>query len=277
MKFGVSLLRANPSRWLELSAAAEHLGFESVWMSDHLVLPTALRNDVDPERPLPIVPQTPVFDVMVYLAALAGATTSLRLGTYVYQLALRHPFIAARSVATLDVLSAGRVEFGVGAGYIAAEWDAAGLDFATRGARLDEAIDVCRRLWTEPVVEHDGMHFSFSEVAFEPKPFQRPHPPLLIGGESRAAMSRAVAHGDGWVGMHHSPQSAAPVLRRLRQTGVAAGRATPLSVTVAAHPGPEVPVDQWRELGVDRLICAPWTSTRDALTGLRAFAGRHIS
>jgi probable F420-dependent oxidoreductase len=277
MKFGVSLLRANPSRWLELSAAAEELGFESVWMSDHLVLPTALRNDVDPERPLPIVPQTPVFDVTVYLAAIAGATTSLRLGTYVYQLALRHPFIAARSVATLDVLSAGRVEFGVGAGYIAAEWDAAGLDFATRGGRLDEAIDICRRLWTEPVVEHVGRHFSFGEVAFEPKPFQRPHPPLLIGGESRAAMSRAVARGDGWVGMHHSPQSAAPVLRRLRRTAESAGRATRLSTTVAAHPGPEVPVDQWRELGVDRLICAPWTSTRDALTGLRAFAGRYIN
>lgn len=276
MKFGVSLLRANPSRWVELSVAAEEFGFESVWISDHLILPVALRNDVNPERPLPIVPQTPVFDCMVYLAVIASATTSLRLGTYVYQLALRHPFTAARSVATLDILSAGRVELGLGAGYIAAEWDAAGLDFSTRGARLDEAIEVCRKLWTAPVVSHDGRHFSFGEVAFEPKPFQRPHPPLHIGGESRAAMSRSVAHGDGWIGMHHSPESAAPVLRRLRQTAAAAGRATPLSVTVAAHPGPEVPVDQWRELGIDRLICAPWTSTRDAVAGLRAFAGRHI-
>jgi probable F420-dependent oxidoreductase len=276
MKFGVSLLRVNPSRWLEVSTTAEELGFESVWMSDHLVLPTVLRNDVDPARPLPIVPQTPVFDAMVYLAAIANATTTLRLGTYVYQLALRHPFTAARSVATLDVLSAGRVELGVGAGYIAAEWDAAGLDFSTRGARLDETIELCRRLWSEPVVSHSGRHFSFGPVSFEPKPVQRPHPPLHVGGESPAAMSRAIAHGDGWVGMHHSPESAAPVLERLREAARTARRAAPLITTVAAHPGPAVPVDQWRDLGIDRLICAPWTSTRDALDGLRAFATRHI-
>jgi probable F420-dependent oxidoreductase len=276
MKFGVSLLRANPSRWLEISIEAEQLGFESVWISDHLVLPTRLRNDVDPARPLPIKPETPVFDALVYLAYLASATTTLRLGTYVYQMALRHPFVSARSVATLDVLSGGRVELGVGAGYIAAEWDAAGIDFATRGARLDEAIGICKKLWDAPAVAYQGRFYSFGDVAFEPKPVQRPHPPLLIGGESKAALRRAIELGDGWIGMHHTPDTAAPVLRRVRDALHSSGRTARLSTTVAAQPVPDVNVAQWRALGVDRLICSPWTSTKDALTGLRRFAASHL-
>jgi probable F420-dependent oxidoreductase len=213
---------------------------------------------------------------MVYLAAIATATTSLRLGTYVYQLALRHPFSSARSVATLDVLSGGRVELGVGAGYIAAEWNAAGVGFSTRGARLDETIEVCKKLWSEPTVEFHGRHFSFGEIAFEPKPIQRPHPPLHIGGESQAALRRAAEQGDGWIGPHHSPASAAPVLTLLREAARISGRSVPLTVTVAAPPGPAVQVEQWRELGVDRLICAPWASTRDALVGLQHFADANL-
>jgi probable F420-dependent oxidoreductase len=224
-----------------------------------------------PDSRLPISPQTPVFDVMVHLAALAASTTTLRLGTYVYQLALRPPFISARAVTTLDVISGGRVELGVGAGWSAAEWEACGISFAERGGRLDESLDVCRRLWTEPVVEHHGRYYDFREVAFEPKPIQRPYPRVHIGGESPAALRRAL-RWDGWIGMHHSPSSAARVVDRLRAQAQAAGRAASLSITVAAEPGSDWQLDSWRALGLDRLIVAPWTGSSQAVQGLRDFA-----
>ena len=128
---------------------------------------------------------------------LAAHTTTIRLGTWVYVLPLRHPFAAARSFATLDVLSGGRAEVGVGVGWLEGEFAAAGVDFASRGRRTDEALEVCRRLWSEPTVEHHGEFFSFPPVAFEPKPIQRPWPRLHVGGESPAALRRAARFGGG--------------------------------------------------------------------------------
>lgn len=276
MKFGVSLLRVNPRFWIEVATEAEELGFESVWLSDHLVLPEALRNDVDPSRPMPIVPTTPVFDVWAYLAAIASRTSTIRLGTYVYQLALRHPFIAARSIATVDVISGGRVEAGIGAGYVRAEWDAAQVDYRTRGKRFDEAIQVCKRLWSEETIAHSGDFFSFDSVAFEPKPTHSPWPPLHIGGESPAALRRAAKHGDGWIAPHHHAADLAPILDRVREAERDAAREIPLILTAAAYGGPIEDLTEWNALGVDRLIVSPWTESRHAIDGLRAFAKQHI-
>jgi probable F420-dependent oxidoreductase len=273
LKFGISLLRVNPALWTTVALEAERLGFESVWMSDHLVMPA----EPDDHRNRNLInPATPIFDVMVYLATLAAVTTTLRLGTYVYQLGLRHPFVAARAVTTLDVVSDGRVELGVGAGYISQEWTATGLDFARRGSLLDEALAICRTLWTEPVTQHEGQHYRFPAVTFEPKPVQKPHPPIHIGGESGAALRRAVQHGDGWIGMHHTPGTAAAPLERVRLLAQRAARTKPLEITVAAHPGLDAAVDEWRDARIDRLIVAPWTRTSQALEGMRAFSERHI-
>ncbi|ABW13828.1 Coenzyme F420-dependent N5 N10-methylene tetrahydromethanopterin reductase-like protein [Parafrankia sp. EAN1pec] len=133
--FGISLLRVSPGAWTEVAQEAERLGFESVWMSDHLVLPAEMDAADYPDGRLPIRPETPVFDSLVYLAAIAARTRTLRLGTYVYQLGLRHPLAVARAVATLDVVSAGRVELGIGAGWMPAEWAAAGMPQSVDGAR----------------------------------------------------------------------------------------------------------------------------------------------
>jgi len=280
LKFGISLLRVHPRLWRTVAQEAEELGFESVWMSDHLVLPVRLDDSEHAHKKILIEPSTPVFDVWVYLAALAASTTTIRLGTYVYQLALRHPLVAARAITTLDVVSDGRVELGIGAGYLSQEWLAAGLDFRQRGRLLDESLEVCRRLWTEPVVEHDGTQYRIPPVSFEPKPVQKPHPPIHVGGESAAAMRRAVAQGDGWIGMHHSPDTAAPVLGRLAdiqaESRADAQRDRPLEITFATHRGTDVDIDAWRRLGVDRLIVAPWTRSAEAIDGMRAFAGTHL-
>jgi probable F420-dependent oxidoreductase len=275
LTFGISLLRVNPRLWSTVALEAEALGFESVWMSDHLVLPAELDHSEHARKKILVNPTTPVYDVCVYLAALAASTTTLRLGTYVYQLALRHPLVAARAITTLDVVSDGRVELGIGAGYMSREWLAAGLDFHRRGRLLDESLHLCRRLWTEPVVEHDGPHFRIPPVAFEPKPVQKPHPPIHVGGESDAALRRAALEGDGWIGMHHSPQTAAPVLARVAEVESGVKRDCPLEITLATHQGPDVDVDAWRGLGVDRLIVAPWMRSDDAITGMRTFARAH--
>lgn len=275
--FGISLLRVAPERWLDVARAAEDLGFESIWMSEHLVLPAELDPANYPDGKLPIRPETPVFDVMVFLAAIAAHTRHLRLGTYVYQVGLRHPFVAARAVATLDVVSGGRVELGVGAGWMPEEWAAAGVGFAGRGRRLDEALDVCRRLWSETVVAHQGEFYAFPPVMFEPKPVQGAALPVHVGGESRAALRRAVRVGTGWIGMHHTPESVAPLLLTLREMAAAAGRHHSVWTTVAAPPGPDVDVAGWRATGVNRVLVAPWRRSAEAVEGMRRFAREHLT
>lgn len=274
MKLGVALAQARWRDWGHLSTVAEAAGYESVWVSEHLVFPAQMSGSpIEGAEHPPVPPTTPVFDVAGVLCALAERTTTLRLGTYVSLLGIRHPFVAARSFATVDVWSGGRVEVGVGAGWLREEWVAAGLDPATRGRRLDESIAVCRRLWTEPTVAHDGEFWSFPEVAFEPKPPQQP-PPVLIGGESDAALRRAARLGDGWIGMGADPERAASLIRRLRDHENAVGRSGgPCTVTVGAlGPLSSERVEAYRAIGVDRLIVSPWTRASEAARGLEELA-----
>ncbi|MGW4406098.1 TIGR03619 family F420-dependent LLM class oxidoreductase [Nonomuraea sp. NPDC004702] len=264
MKYGVPLGLLHPDAWKDVAVAADELGFESVWLPEHLVFATDLSLAVYPGTEDPgIKPTTPLFDAPAYLCWLAGLTTRVRLGTAVHLLALRHPFVSARAFATLDVVSDGRAICGVGAGWYRGEWAAAGLPFETRGARLDEVIEIVRRLWTEPVVAHSGRFYRFPEVAFEPKPVQG-RLPVLAGGESAAALRRASRLCDGWISMPHTVESIRPQLARL-------GAGVPVTAHAYALGSPGE-VAAWAELGVERLIVRPWTRSRDAVTRLAAFA-----
>nr|WP_240973538.1 TIGR03619 family F420-dependent LLM class oxidoreductase [Nonomuraea sp. FMUSA5-5] len=260
----------HPAAWKDVAVAADELGFESVWLPEHLVFAADLSLAVYPGTSDPgIKPQTPLFDAPAYLCWLAAFTTRVRLGTAVQLLALRHPFVSARAFATLDVVSSGRAVCGVGAGWYRGEWEAAGVPFATRGARLDEAIEVVRRLWSEPLVAHTGRFYAFPEVAFEPKPVQR-RLPVLAGGESAAALRRAATLCDGWISMPHTLESIKPrlaALARLRDGVPVTAHAYEL-----ASPGE---VAGWAALGVERLIVRPWRRGRDAVAGLAAFAAEY--
>jgi len=274
VKFGVALSRLNPALHLEITLEAERLGFESVWMADHLVFPVDMSGSPHPGQDAPPVPPTtPVFDAFGWLCFLAGKTSRIRLGTNVYLLALRHPFTAARAVQTLDIASGGRADVGIGAGWLRSEWTAAQLDPSTRGRRLDEALAVCKRLWTEPEVEHHGRFFDFDPVCFEPKPVQKPWPPIHVGGESEAALRRAAFHADGWYGLTHSLDSASARVARLRALRREAGRENePFQVTLGGDPFEPDEISRWEEAGVDRLVVSPWKRSREALDGLRRFA-----
>jgi probable F420-dependent oxidoreductase len=273
VKFGIALARLNPAFHAEAAVEAERLGFESVWMSEHLVFPVDMSGSPHPGEDLPPVPpSTPVFDVFTWLGFLAAKTTRIRLGTNVYLLGLRHPFTAARAIQTLDTVSGGRAEIGVGAGWLRAEWTAAGLDPRTRGRRLDEALGVCKRLWSEEVVEHRGEFFEFQPVMFEPKPVQKPWPPIHVGGESPAALRRAVWH-DGWYGLAHTVESARAHVEQLRALRREIGREDePFEVSLGGGLREPGDVKRWEEAGVDRLVVSPWRRSADCIEAMRRFA-----
>jgi probable F420-dependent oxidoreductase len=276
VKFGLALGMLNPGLHVDVVLEAERLGFESVWLPEHLVFPIDMAGSPHPgEEHPPVPPTTPVFDCFAYLAYLAGRTSRIRLGTHVYLLGLRHPFAAARAVQTVDHVSGGRFEFGVGAGWLESEFEAAGVDFHTRGRRLDEALAVCKHLWSDPVVEFRGEFFSFPPVAFEPKPAQKPWPPILVGGESPRALRRAARQADGWIGLQHTLDSVRePIARIAELRRVAETLDGRFEITVSAAPDDVGEPERWRDAGVHRLIVAPWRRSSEALDGIRRFADR---
>ena len=265
------LSAVNPKFWVEAAKAAEESGFDSVWLPEHLVFPVSMSGSphTGHDEP-PVTAQVPAYDVFVALALVAGHTRSIRLATNVYNIGLRHPFVTARAVTTLSMVSGGRVELGVGASWMKEEWDAVGLDFRTRGRRVDEAIAVCRRLWTEDVIEHHGEFFDFEPVGFEPKPVNGP-PPILVGGDSPAAMSRAARLGDGWIPMNHSLGELPEGIRRVEELRRRAGRDDPIEVTVGGEAKSVADLDEYRRAGVGRVIVRPFASSREALDGIRRY------
>jgi len=277
VKFALSLGQLNPTAWAAVTEEADRLGYDSVWIPEHLVLPVDMGGSphAGQDHP-PIPPELPVFDALMYLAYLAARTERIRFGTQVFNIGLRHPFVTARAAATLDHVSAGRLDFGIGASWLRAEWDAVGLDFDTRGARVDEAIDVCRRLWSEPVVEHHGRFFDFEPVMFEPKPVQRPGPPLHIGGDGSAALRRAAMVGDGWIPMNHTLEEIPSAVATIAELRERAGRQGRTEVTLGAQIGSQADIDRYARAGVDRVFVKPWRRTSDAIESLRSFASEFI-
>ena len=277
MKIGVTFARLRPQLWAETAELCDELGYESIWLPEHLVLPVQQSGSpyAGSEHP-PVRADAPVYDVFTMLAFFAGRTERIRLGTNVYNIGLRHPFVTARAVATLDIVSGGRVELGIGASWLKEEWDAAGLDFASRGGRVDEALDVCRRLWTEPEIEHKGEHFAFAPVAFEPKPVQAGGPPISVGGDSKPALRRAALLGDGWIPMNTPIGGLAAAKAEIETLRHEVGREGEFTVTVMGAPTSPADIEAYERAGVDRLVVFPWRKSAEAADGLREFAAAFL-
>jgi probable F420-dependent oxidoreductase len=173
----------------ECASHAESLGFDAVYVTDHPA-PDQLWLDTGGHHAL---------EPLVALAFAAAATTKLRLLTNIYVLAYRNPFLAAKSVLTLDVLSGGRLTLGVAAGYLRSEFNSLGVDYDRRNDLLDEAIDVCIRAWTSDVVAIETDRYRSRGTTMRPRPVAQPHPPIWIGGNSNRAIRRAVERGQGWM------------------------------------------------------------------------------
>jgi probable F420-dependent oxidoreductase len=268
-----------PEQMADVAVRAEALGFESVWVAEHLVFPAEIRSRYPyaKEGIPPINPATPLLDPLLVLMQVAARTRRILLGTNVYILPLRHPIAVARMVTTLDVLSDGRVRFGVGLGWLEEEFRAVGIDFATRAGRGREAIRALRALWTEEVAAFAGRHVAFEPVRFEPKPIQKPHPPILVGGESEGALRRAAALGDGWYGVGHTPETAAAQVRRLRELLAEHGRGGVAFDFTVSHGGGTLTADdvrRYEDAGITRVVSLPWRRARDAEASLEELAGR---
>jgi probable F420-dependent oxidoreductase len=219
MQFGVHL----PSNhgWdhiedlLDLARLSEELGYESVWASQHVFHAGYLADRLG---------ERPYYAPLPLLAAVAAATTRVRLGTSVLVLPFHHPVMLAKELATLDVVSGGRLTVGVGVGVIREEFDALGVDYDSRGALTDEALQVFKVLWTTKRPAFTGRFHRFAGLDFSPAPVQHPHPPVWIGGSSRAAMRRVAMFGDGWHLFRRPAEGLSAAIRRVRDLAEAAGR-----------------------------------------------------
>ena len=261
MNFGLPLFAVKPVDFPAVAQAAETAGFESIWIPEHLVFPSEMPATYpysETGQP-PVFPGSPLYDPWVSLAFVAGTTQRIRLGTQVYILPLRHPLVTARAVTTLDVLSRGRAILGIGVGWMEEEFAFVGEDFATRGARTDEIIEILHQLWSEKEIHYRGKHYDLGPLRFEPKPAQAPHPPIEVGGTSSAALRRAARLGDGWQAIGDLDVDSIDVsVKRIAKLRAEAGRTGNFEVTTPSALGATLDaVHRYEEVGVTRLSLGP--------------------
>jgi len=244
---------AGPDGVAEIAEAAESLGFESVWVGEHPVL-------IDPHQPpSPLPSDSELMDPIPVLAYAAARTTRIKLGTGIVILPLRNPVILAKELASVDVLSRGRLLVGIGVGYVPGEYDAIGVPFHTRGRRADEWIDALRTLWRDDRPELRGEFASFGGIQCRPRPHQPGGPPILASGMSTAARRRAVARAQGWYGFFQdldATRAAIDELTRLADEVERPAGLGRLEITITPVPGPidADTVRRYEDLGVDRLV-----------------------
>jgi probable F420-dependent oxidoreductase len=243
---------ADPRLQRRVAQAAEAAGFESVWTGEHVAMPIE-------NNPVPAPPETPFLDSVVSLTHVAAVTERVRLGTGVLVLPHHNPVLIAKALASLDVVSGGRLIVGFAGGYVEAEFRALGVDFRRRGAITDDSLRAIRALWTEATPRHAGPFARFDGIRFEPKPVQRPHPPIIVGGQAPAALARAAREGDGWYGFALTVAQCGEIvdqLRRLRAATARAAQPLEISLTTFEPLTPELIV-QAERAGIDRLIVYP--------------------
>jgi probable F420-dependent oxidoreductase len=256
LQFGISGISGGatsyPEALVNVAQAAEAAGLDSLWAGEHIVLPESSRR---------IPATTRLLNPVVALTFLAAHTRTIRLGTGILLLPQHQPLILAKELATLDVLSGGRVIVGIGVGWAEEEYEALGVPYRERGARADEYLAAMRAIWSEEKPAYHGKYVSFQGVQAYPHPVQQPTPPIVIGGRAPAALRRTVEQANGWYGFALDLEETADILAELREAAGRYHRPTSLGeleISVA----PRIPVDKeiaqrFAELGVHRLIFIP--------------------
>jgi probable F420-dependent oxidoreductase len=263
MKFGIAYANAgplgDPETAVGLARLAEELGFESLWTVEHVVVPTGYASPYpySPDGKMPGGDQVAIADPLIWLAYVAAATKQIRLGTGILILPQRNPLVLAKEVATLDRLSGGRVDLGIGVGWLREEFDALGIPFERRGARTDEYVDVMRRLWREPSTAFSGEFTEFAELNSYPKPAGGNGVPIHIGGHSDAAARRAGRLGDGFFPGRGVGNGLEDLLATMRTAAKEAGRdADAIEITSGGSLDLDS-VKRTADCGVDRYTIPP--------------------
>ena len=253
--FGINMGETGlPANLVKVAKAAEDAGFESVWTGEHIVLP-------DPQAPpSPAPPETPMVDTAVALAYIAAATETIKLGSGIIILPQRQPAVLAKSLASLDHVSGGRLIFGLGVGYLEPEMTACSTPMARRGERADEYLAAMRALWSGDAVSFEGDFVRFQSVTANPKPVQSQiH--TVVGGHSDRALRRAVEMAHGWYGFMRALETASDDLARLERIAAEVERPDwlgPLEISITPVRRPhEADLEAYAAMGVDRLIVQP--------------------
>jgi probable F420-dependent oxidoreductase len=250
--FGINMgTLANPEATVRAAKLAEAAGYESVWVGEHVVLP-------EPRTPeSPLASRHPMLDPLATLAHLAAMTSKVRLGTGIIILPQRNPVVLAKELTTVDVLSGGRLILGVGAGYLKPEFDAIGVPFNERGVRTDEYIEAIRALWTMAAPQFAGRFARFGGIDAQPRPVQKPHPPIIVGGWTEAAFRRATTKANGWFGFNMDVETAGRHIASLKKMSVerpaALGRLEISITPTTRQPLDRASAEAYRDLGVARL------------------------
>ena len=261
MKIGANLIFNHytpPAFVAEAAQLVEEAGFHSLWVPEHVVF----FSEYDSTYPytedgrIPGEPEG-ILDPFSALTYIAAVTSRIRLGTGICLVPQRNPVYTARTVADLDYLSGGRFDFGVGIGWLKEEFDNLQLDFSTRAGRTVEYIEVMQALWAPGVSEYNGETYELSACYSNPKPVQKPHPPIYFGGETHAAMRRVASHGNGWYGFNRDPAATREGIARLTEHLRAAGRSrSDVQVCIGANSQPVTreTLPRYEDEGVDQLL-----------------------
>jgi len=252
-----------------MARTAEALGFESFWCAEHPFIPVQSASRF-PGSEDGIIPESysHFVDPFVALARASGTTTRIKLGTGIVLVPERHPLLLAKEVSTLDHFSGGRFLFGIGAGWLREETEIMGGDFDHRWTQTRESVLAMKELWTKPEAEFHGRYYNFPPVRSYPKPKQKPHPPVILGGGAQRVLERVVAWGDGWLPNRITPDQLRESRATLDRLAKDAGR-DPNAITISVH-GQPADRDLIRRLldsGATRVLVRPATVKTDAEMG----------
>ena len=274
MDIGVFAIAANPFAtpdYVEaLGAGAEQRGFRSLWVPEHAVLFDSYQSTYPyaADGRIPAPSDAAPLDPFAILSFLAAVTRTIRLGTGICLVPQRNPVYTAKEVASVDFLSRGRFDFGVGVGWLAEEFHALGVPFAHRAARCRAYIEVMCRCWCDAVSQYDGDFYALPPCRVFPKPVQQPHPPVYFGGESAAALKRVADLGQGWFPFSIAPDALAAHLRQLEALLAARGRSR-RDIQVAVCPYMTAAdldlVKRYRDAGADQVVVLAIAVQRDGL------------
>lgn len=281
LAFGSSIAIDGPAT-VELCKEAEALGFESVWGGEHVILPDSIhsRYPYTEDGKIPAEPDTPIPDPLIWLAYASAAAPSLRLGTCILIVPQRNPLILAKELATLDQLSGGKVELGLGVGWLKEEFEALGVPWEKRGKRNDEYIEAMRALWAAPHAEFHGEFVDFDPCTCSPRPVNG-NIPVIVGGDTDAAIGRAVRLADGYFPGEGDPERLRGLIQRLHEAAERADR-DPASIAINAMFGaqmmdPVAGVEQMLQANVDRIMVPGFFFAGEGgLDRMRAFAEQAI-
>ena len=238
----------------ELAREAESRGFESLFVPEHTHIPVSRRTPFPSGGQLP-TEYSHTFDPFVSLMAAAAVTKRIRIGTGICLIIERDTIVTAKEVASLDALSGGRFEFGIGGGWNAEEMENHGTDYKTRFKRLGEQVRAMKEIWTKDEAEFHGEHVNFDKIWSWPKPAQKPHPPVLLGGESAHTLQRVVDFCDGWFPRGRAADVILPALKDLRERAAKAGRdMKTISTSVFGAKPDELTVESYAAAGITRAI-----------------------